>query len=64
MRQPEVITIEGQLCLSSSAACFTLSCNTRQLSVWRQEGMPYHERKGRYWYPINRVHAWFRGEAV
>ena len=57
--------IRNEEYVSGIDALYEFYCETEhKLAKWRSEGMPYVKGEGRvkFWYPVERCRAWFRGE--
>lgn len=59
---PREKIINGERCASSELAEYIFVASSNSLREFCKQGMPYY-KEGRFrYYPIERCHAWFRGE--
>ena len=66
------ITIDGEVYMNGNDFFKELCCSQGIVDIWRCEGMPFafavdfgfSGEKSKYLYPVEKCHAWFRGEEI
>ena len=60
--EPRYREIDGELCANHSLAMQIFIAHGSLMQRWRADGMPHYKIGRCVYYPIERCHAWFRGE--